>query len=215
MKAVALVMVLAAAGTVSATEPIEAISIPLETVWAHDMPGTRDIHELQKEFDKRYPPMGNEQESLLAIVARGIERRRGSPVGEAMAVQGSGLDALVNVFRVFTKQVDKSRGAKGLAGDDGVSLFFFTAYSPRYVHLKEITRSGSNVAVKYDLIPHLTKDLSMHLALVPLGDLPAGQYRVEVSAKPLTEDAVGAGFTDVDDQWKDRHVSSSFAFRVN
>jgi hypothetical protein len=215
MRMLQVLLLAPVASLVSAAEAPETVTVPLDTVWAHEMPGTRDIHLLQQEFDKRFPPMGKGDQSLVEFIGRAIESRRGGPVGEALAVQGEGIDALININNAFINHDIKPRGVKGIVGKDGVSLFFFTAYSPRYVHLKEITRSGALITVKYALIPHHTLNRTMHLALVPLGELPKGEYRVEVSQTPMTEDQSKQGFKDVDDQWGERHVSSSFTFHVN
>lgn len=194
----ALAVAISSASLVVAEE--RDIEIPLKSIWAHEMPGTHDIHELEGKSDS--------ENSLMAVIGRALKAR--PKVGQAFAVEGKGLEALKAAFAVITKQRPI---AKSLSGE--VSVAFFTQYSPYYVHLANVTRKGKTVRIEYELLPHRTLNRTLHFALIPLGSLPAGDFKVEIAAKPMAKEFIQDGFKEVEDEAKELIVSSSFKFHVD
>jgi hypothetical protein len=187
----------------STKEEPAAESVPLDQIWAHGMPGTRDIQELEEKPE--------DENSLMATIGRALQARHDRKVGKSFAVEGTGLGALKAAYAVITGQRPV---AKSLASGE-VSIAFFTHYSPYYVHLAKVTRNGESVRIEYELIPHLTKEITLHFALIPLGKLPSGNYKVDVVAKPTAEKLIAGGFKEVSEEKKARIVSSSFKFHVD
>lgn len=193
--------------TESPAEVVEETSdteaVPLKQIWAHDMPGTREISELEEK------PEGDD--SLMATIGRALRARHDRKVGKSFAVEGKGLDALKEAFSVITGQHPEDSSVP--TGE--VSIVFFTHYSPYYVHLADVTRKGEAVRIEYQLVPHLSKELTSHFALIPLGDLPKGDYKVDIIARPIAEKFITAGFKEVSEEKRALIVSESFKFRVN
>ncbi|MCC6491522.1 MAG: hypothetical protein IT424_00705 [Pirellulales bacterium] len=185
--------------------PATAEEIPLKEIWALNMPGTRDIHELE--------PKPDADNSLMAIIGRAINARYGRKVGKAFAVAGTGREALDAAFRVITGQPKWS--LKPLRGGHEASIVFFTHYSHYYVHLARVARDGNAIRVEYELTPHHTDDLTSHIALIPLGPLPAGVYEVNIIGKSMSKKLIDKGFEEVDDERRELIVSSSFEFEVD
>jgi hypothetical protein len=189
-------------GSASALADEKPVEIPLREVWALDMPGTRNIHDLEGKTDG--------DNSLMAVIGRALQARNERKVGKAFAVQGSGLTALKAAFAVITKQ---RPSARSLSGE--VSVVFFTHESPYYVHLAKVTREGKGIRVEYEIVPHQTKELTIHFALIPLGELPSGDYNVDIVAKPMAKKYVEVGFKEISDEKKALIVSSFFKFHVD
>lgn len=182
----------------------EVIEIPLSEIWAHGMPGTRRIHELAEDPKRDHPLM-----TEIGKVHREDwgKRRAGSP----FAVVGTGSEALKNAHAVITGRKARS---DSLSKDHEISIAFFTLYSGYYMHLTNVSWSQQTIRIRYEFIPHETKDLTRHFALIPLGKLPKGKFQVEVVAEPLAQRFIEKRWKEFDDETKARIISSSFEFEV-
>jgi hypothetical protein len=188
----------------SITSTDKVIEIPLSEVWAHGMPGTRRIAELMSD--------PRSEDSLMGQIGKEHSFARGKkPAGPALAVEGRGLEALKNAHAVITGRSPRS---DSLSKDHEVSIAFFTLTSSRYVHLTKVTRSRQTIQVRFEFIPHETKDLTQHFALIPMGKLPKGKFQVEVIAEPLAQRFIEKRWKEFDDERKARIISSSFEFEV-
>ena len=182
-----LTLVLALANALQAEE------IPLESVWAVNMPGTKDLNELD----------GN----LVEKSCRGIDQR--DKAGSAFAVAGKGSDALRSAFNILSKQ----KAVEPIPSGE-VSIAFFTKRSSRYVHVSRVTVGPGVVQIVYKALPHRTDESTQHFALIPVGTLKPGKYKVAITAEPVSADAVEEGFVDISDKTRKQAVSSSFTFLV-
>jgi hypothetical protein len=76
----------------------EVVTIPLDQIWAYDMPGTRDIGKLEINKAPNYaygPLFGQMRLSLADGLARSEDAKQG------FAVLGTGLDALREAHSVL------------------------------------------------------------------------------------------------------------------
>ncbi len=101
--------------------------------------------------------------------------------GPCFLVKGEGKDALVNAAKVL---VDGAAFPESMPPDEKVSLVFYSYPAPGYVHLKSVHRSESAVTVKYQVVTHRTLEATAHFALIPLGNLESGKFRVEAEEVP-------------------------------
>jgi hypothetical protein len=162
----------------------ESVNIPLNTVWAHMMPNTRDIKRLQPFFfTEAYANLPSEEylrlsrESDLRGIIKAIDVRPANGPEAGFAIQGSGAQALTEALAVLTRQ--KQPRQVFLTGSD-ISLFFFSYEQGNSVQLKSIERNAKSFIVEYVYVSHMQAEVTEHFALIPAGDLNPGQYTVEM-----------------------------------
>ena len=95
-----------------------------------------------------------------------------------------------------------------------ISVVFFSYLGGPYVHLYRAERRHGDIEIRYRFVPHETKELTVHVALVPLGKLQSGKYRVNIVRSPMEQRMIDLGFRDVSDENARRIVCSSFSFSV-
>jgi hypothetical protein len=99
-----------------------------------------------------------------------------------------------------------------LPANQEVTLVFYDYYIGYYLHLTEVKRSCQIIVLGYYLVPHHSKELTSHLALIPLGKLTPGKYDVIVTKIPLPEEY--ARFRTLDAATVRRFVCHSSSFEV-
>lgn len=198
-----IALVLLAASPVFAEPPDEEdkpVTIPLKEIWANNMPDTKEIGSLAKQ-DPRLT---------------GITSALGFPPKEeakpAFAVQGKGLDALREAHVVI---VDKKKSRDTFAAGSDVSVVFFAHETRSYVHMHKVERQGNNVNVSWRFVPHETEDMTRHVALIPLGKLPSGKYRVNIIRSAMPQKYIDLGFRPTSEEVARRVVCGSFSFSVS
>jgi hypothetical protein len=197
------------------------IVIPLKDIWAWEMPGTRDVFELEPPVSgpeaKSLPLEEIQRRNRDSLVQKIPRLLRPSPfirpteiAGPGFAVQGTGKKALEQAYDVFAKK-EKPRESF-VAGDDITAIFF--SYSlGSYVHIQEIERRGNLVEIRYRFTPHFTKETTSHFALIPLGQIPAGEYQVKIVKLPVAEE-FAKYVRPSDRDWAKEIVCKSFSFSV-
>jgi hypothetical protein len=116
----------------------EVVTIPLDQIWANDMPGTRDIDKLDP---KR--PLAYEIRRAIGFPTRDKE------ADPSFAVSGTGLEALRQAHAVLVK--GKQRHAT-LPADRDVTLVFFVHETGPFVHLKMVERRDTNFDIYYHFV---------------------------------------------------------------
>lgn len=145
------------------------VEIPLDQIWALDMPGTKNAQKLAADDSAKI---------RRVLVNRAAERVK---VGPCFLVTGEGKEATSNAAKVI---VDGKSPAKTLPADKDLSLVFYSFFAPGYVHIQSVHRSGSKVAVIYQVVTHRTLSATVHFAVIPLGKLPAGKVTIETIELP-------------------------------
>ncbi len=191
-------------GTPPSEEPVE---IPLKEIWAYNMPGTRDINEFGSS---------NAKESLVQRTLLGIRNTWRSQ--EGMAVSGEGREALENIVRLREALEDSNRHPgklkwNVLSTNGPVSLAFYTKGTHPYIHLEKVIKQGHAFTIKYRPIPQQTAMSRSTLALIPVGELPSGKYRVIVEQLPIAQEYVDRGFPQPQPELINS-ISDSFGFVV-
>ncbi len=173
--------------------------IPLGEIWGN-MPGTKKLGELTKED----PRLSKVLQSLWKPVPKG------DTAGPAFVVQGVGLEALKNSYKVL---VDKKKPKETFDANREISIVFFSHSDNWYIHLNKVERNGTKITINYKIISHESQETTEHLALIPLGKLPSGKYQVEMNYTQQKES--GAPLSKpLEDEIVERIVSGSFTFIV-
>jgi len=186
----------------------EAVEIPLGQIWALDMPGTRDIREFTPI--QRGPP----RTQFLNIIRQSLWGK--PPEDEAKnGFVVEGVDSLVS-FRASALLRSRSGrwNVETHSTKAELSLVFFSHPSAYQVHLEVVERRGTEIDVRYRLVPHFTGKVTVHLALIPLGRLPVGDYQVNMIQSPMEQKYLDAGFQPLSEEQTKLTVSQSFSFAV-
>jgi hypothetical protein len=179
----------------------EVVKIPLDQIWANNMPGTRNIVDLDIE----------------SWFVSHIREALGFPQKDkdakpAFAVLGTGLDALRAAHEVL---VNKKKPRETFPAGNEVSLVFFAHETQPYVHLHKVERQGNNVNIHFRFVPHEEEVTERYIALIPLGKLSLGKYRVNIIRSPMPQNYIDLGFRPMSDEVARRIVCRSFSFSVS
>jgi hypothetical protein len=210
-----------------ATAEEKRVDIPLETIWAYDMPGIwryekprmRDVQELEPEIFERIGAKPSteqaelQKKSLVIQFGSTLDTLVNLPTlreraGKAFAVAGTGREALQNAYRV---RVERKSPSTSFSQGTDMSLVFFSHQFGDYITLDEVFRQGSKIVIRYRVVPRETQNLTAHFALIPLGKLPSAVYQVEV----VGPRAPHASARDQLGEEVSRHVSKGFSFTVD
>jgi len=201
MKLLVPLLTLVLSTTCCGEEGTHSATVPLNSIWGYDMPGTRDAHELDQDGSI----FMQIRKSLWSFPKKGEEAQRG------FAVLGNGPEALREVFAVL---VEKKESQDVFPTGSEISVMFFAYQSTLYVHLSSVHRQGNTIEVHYRFIPHETEDMSEHFALIPLGELSSGTYHVKMIQAPMDRTYVGDEFQRITEERASRIVCHSFDFSV-
>jgi hypothetical protein len=200
-----VLLVLSANGNASADDVVQ---IPLKSIWAHGMPRTRDVRELEMDAipPNQRAPLSDDIGGALEFIPQGQTTAKGFAV-----VGTSEKDALSNAHAVFA---NKQKAPQFFSTDANIFVVFFSHSFGQYVHLDKVERREKTIKIAYHFVPHETKQMTAHFALIPLGKLPVGKYRVDIVRLPLEQKYVEKGFKSVDSQWNNRAVCLPFSFEI-
>jgi len=180
------------------------VVIPLDQIWAHNMPGTKPIRAGRPRDEAPESPL------LREIRWKLLPKRE--DVGLGFAVEGAAdMTALRNAHAVF---VDGAAHTKRFAADSDVTIVFFSKNFGRAVRLSKVTRKGTNVMLFYRFIPLQSLGHADAFALVLLGKIHQGTYRVEMRELPMHEKYRKQGYHPLAPEIKKGVVSESFSFVV-
>lgn len=202
-------------------EPSKArsIEIPLDEIWAYSMPGTKDVRELEGtpseelsiEEQRKRIRSGLWHQIAVSLTADSSEAwpRKGETAGPGFAVLGKGADALKAAYEVLVEGA-KPRETFPCGAD--ISIVFVSYQFGSYVHLQEVSRLGDVIRIRYSFVSPVDEIMTAHLALIPIGQLPVGEYNVEVDSVPI--DPSSDRLTNSKREWAHRFVSQPFAFEI-
>ena len=158
-------------------------TIPLDQIWAYDMPGTRGVGGL----DAAKEPTGVTSQPIVNQIVTFLASRHakeGENVGPAFIVRGTGRKALDNAKTVLTGTV---KPESIFPSETDLTLFFYSVIGAPYVHIASVEKSEHMITVKYRFVLHNTRDDSLHFALIPLGQLREGKYEIKIERSELTD----------------------------
>jgi len=180
----------------------EAVTIPLDLIWAYGMPGTRDIRSL--DADKPLGIRVGGPPSFISCQGRKI-------AGPGFAVLGTGMEALL-ATQAELPEGQKPRDSFPFGSE--LSVVFFSHGFGYYVHVHRVERQGNVITVRYRFVPHRTLNLSSHFALIPVNELQPGKVQVNIVRSPMEQKYVDGGFKSVSSDDERRVVCKSFSFSI-
>jgi len=150
----------AVAVLVSSTALAEEIA--LKSIYARNIPGTIALDEGIRE-DSR----STEQGILVGEINQSLRYLPdGKKPRSAFAVVGTGDKALKEAHAVL---FGKGPPKQTLPADSNLSVVFFSYEVGSYVHLVKAFRNKNDISVQYLFVPHETKEMTHHFALIPIG----------------------------------------------
>ena len=183
-------------------------TIPLKQVWAWQMPGTQDVRELEPKPQRlRHDSVANQIDRVLS---KGLEKDESA--GPGFVVLGQGEQALKNAFRVLVKHETPE---KKFPANKKLSLVFYSHSSSQYVQIERVEIRSKKIVLTFRMVPHETKELSSHYALVPLNKLSTGKYQVELVRAPLSPAEVRANYKAAPEQYVKKIVCQPFSFTID
>ena len=193
----------------------QSVTIPLERIWAWDIPGTTDIRLLEPEIFgdpiRTKAQLELAERSLISQILKRLAQPAKKHPDSAFAVKGVGLEALKNAHAVLA---DDEQPTNLFTPTDDVSVVFFSHVSGAYVHLKQVDRQRDRIEIRYEFVPHVDAELTFHLAIIPLGELVANQYKARIVLAPLDKKYPPPADESALKQWASRSVCRSFQFVV-
>lgn len=187
------------AGPGGSPPPPQLVEIPLTDIWAYRMPGTRDMNEFNEPGSK--DPF---VDKVLLQIRNSWHHRSG------MAVQGEGRDALDNLYRVRTERLPHNT----VKANSPISLAIFTRGTKGIVYLDNVRRLGNEFTIQYRFAPTHAQETGSTIALIPVGQLEAGMYKVSLERLPLEQEYRDRGFREPPREWIN-NICSSFSFSVD
>jgi len=187
----------------------ETVVIPLDQIWALDMPGTRPMQRGQR--DGGYV---SAEGPLLDEIRQVLQRKwrtEGEVLPPGFAVLGSDMEAMHLAHATLTKNAPPK---KTFPTESEISFVFFSISSVWYTHLHRVERMGNQINIHYRFVPHKSRMMTRHFALIPLGKLDAGNYQVDMVQSPLEQRFIDQGFKPWDLRISSKIVCSSFSFSV-
>jgi hypothetical protein len=150
--------------------------IPLKDVWAYFTPGTQYIQKLNPSTSKDLV------EPILQSLAA---KSQTDDAPQGFVVQGNDKDALQKVYDVF---VNRKPILKEVSPNEKTWVVFFSRDSLRFVYVREVLREPNHIAILYQFVENDSREMSRQIALIPLGTLPSGKYRVSVTDSTLGQE---------------------------
>jgi hypothetical protein len=129
---------------------------------------------------------------------------------EGRVLEGEGREALEEFYRQRTNKGP----INAVSGNVPLTLAFYTRWTSWNVYLQSVTRRGNLFTIRYQPVPNQTRMSQTTLALIPIGSLPSGKYRVAVEQLPMDQTYADRGFSPppaalIND------ISNSFEFFVS
>jgi hypothetical protein len=153
-------------------EEAKVVQIPLSEIWALDMPGTKNVYNLdQSRMELPMSTLSTGPLQLLHLLKIN-EARPG------FVVIGTGQEALIASHKKLPE--GESPPSVFLPGKE-LSIVYFSHGFARRIVLNRVLRRGFDIEISCRFQPTGDEVCSSHFALIPLGTLPVGKYQVSVS----------------------------------
>jgi hypothetical protein len=210
----------------SAGDAEEPVEIPLNEIWAYEMPGTKDVRELEPDVygdeARTLPPKERDErfnKSIIQEIRRSLKIQPYPELGletlrkpkEAFVVEGNEKKVLheTNVVLAGTKESQTT-----FASGSNLTLVFYSLQTGSYVQLQSVKLKGNQIEVHFRFVPHFTDESSSHFALIPLPGLSAGQYLVTMVEDPLKDYKLW-GANQFNPKLRAKYVCKDFEFKVD
>jgi hypothetical protein len=175
--------------------------IPLNEIWGYNLPDTKDVSGIQFPKEKEgvgqtFAYLARERSTNIELIRRALAIKPPSEQAMAGFVLPRQPDSLI--LRGIYSQLNRKPGPNKRDWQEGeYTLVFFAHSSSYYARLKKVEREGNKITVHYQFEPHMTPEATVHFALIPLGELSAGEYHVDFQQMPLAPKYREIGFEPV------------------
>jgi hypothetical protein len=190
-------------------------TIALDQIWAYEIPGTHDVRELEPQhFGKHVADLSGEQQLKLLhgsrtqqildslVYLREEEKLQAQP---GFAVTGSPAEALRQAHDVLA---NKRKPRHTFSDKEDIYAIFFSHQFGNYVRINKVVRKNTDIEIEYQFVPHRTKEVTNHFAIIPLGKLPVGKYHVAIVQAPQN------GNRKLGSEVENRIVCHPFSFSI-
>lgn len=189
--------------------------IPLKSVWAFEMPGTKDVKELEPKLDVRDPKFKDTWERSL-VRQIGSLLSSGAPRGDEIprpgfVVVGVDKEALQKAQETL-KDKYSVEWQQQLPKDTELSLVFFHYVTGWHPQLTSVEQSAESIVVKYKFVnPKEPSFGAARFAIIPLGKLSPGIVEVKFEEQRPVD---YRGLPTKEKTNSEQLVCSSFSFVV-
>ncbi len=199
-------LILVTAGTACGEE---TLTIPLDTIWAWDMPGTKDVSEISP-VDTTLPTKETRRLSPMhdILITLNYADKNQRPA-KGFVVIGSDRLALDKAREIIT---GKSKALSALPSYEELTLVYFSKGGCP-IYLSEVSRNKHKIIVTFYTHRTIELDLGSYFALIPLGKLPKGGYMVRLQQSSPTVEP-GATSKRLSAENVHRLICDSFDFSV-
>lgn len=169
-------------GAESANDAITLV-VPLDSVWALNMPGTKDVLKIDNGAYR----------GLVGEMRRSLHQPNGKSgtAGKVIVVSGQGAMAL----KEAGKELIEGRSGRGRVREtEEISVLFYSRLFALDVRLESIEIRNQRIRIVYGLNEHEEAYVDEHFGLIPLGKLPAGKYEVLIEPSLTARELVSRGF---------------------
>jgi hypothetical protein len=202
---------------ISTAEPTkkdaETVTIPLDQIWAYKLPGTRDIQVLESEH-KKLTGKALLDPISVAWAERAEKLKWKNLTRPGFAVQGKGAAALAAAKSIIVEGKNPQSSFPSTADITIVSIA--EPVKGARIRPHKVSHQGGTIRIEYELDQVLGGSGRLNLALIPLGKMSKGKYRVEftqvVSGKAPEHPIFKP--MKLDPNWQRRYQCQPFEFRV-
>ena len=167
----------------------DVVEIPLDQIWAVDMPGTTKLSGGQFASGEYATPGGEYVKEILTKALPTL--KKGELPRSGFAVLGVGVDAIRAAHAVLVKDEHPS---DAFPANSNINVVFFSHEYGESFHVHDVKRRGKVITVNYQIVPHLNKELTSHFAVIPMGSLPSNNYLVRFVRIPTESPLFQRGF---------------------
>lgn len=201
-----VLLLLSRAIAVAANEQTK--TIPLEKIWGYELPGTRNIRELDSAARDPKTFTKSTTYKLAKLLSINVPDE-GQQADPAFVVAATGKDALKKAYAVLT---DKKKEREPLPRDSELTLVFYSYVTGWHAKINSVEQSPGLITVKYQFVaPQEPSFGAVRYALIPIGKLSKGTTRVSIEQIPPV-DYRGRAVPAMKDA--ERFVCNSFSFDV-
>jgi len=192
----------------------DSVNIPLDQIWALDMPGTRDVRDLEPDFSKQR--LSNKElirRSLVVQIQRAIQWPHEDKIAaHGFIAEGTDLEALTLASDVL---LEKQKRVETFRTGIDLTAIFYSHRSGHYIYLDKVTQDGHVIRVHYHFIRRSAPNQTGHFALIPLRKLSTGNYHVKMIRGPTQQaEHIWESTRQVDAKLVEKVVCKSFQFKV-
>lgn len=191
-----------------------ADEIPLDSIWAYHLPGTKDIQELEPLPDLRDPSFkdaysGSSVVKIARYLSTYVPEKKAGP---GFVVVGTGKDALDRAYSVVQEKAKHKKAEQPIMPrDTDLSLVFYAYTAGCPLEIESVEKSAGSVTVKYRFVTRDAVHGSKKFAIIPLGRFEEGTVRVDIEQIPTDDPKVAEVVQRVN---AERLICDSFSFDV-